>query len=147
MGDESLKPVVNFHEALAERGDCFHADCPAREVFNHVTGRWGGLVLTALLSGKQRFSALRARIGGISEKMLAQTLRAFERDGLVERMQFAEVPPRVEYELTAAGLEVAQRLHYLIDWVEEHVRDLVAAQADKPIKAERRSVLKAAAIM
>ncbi len=111
-----------------ERGDCYHADCPAREVFNHVTGRWGGLVLAALLKGKLRFSALRTRVGGISEKMLAQTLREFERDGLVERRQFPEVPPRVEYELTAGGLEVAQRLYHLMSWLEEHVRDLVAAQ-------------------
>jgi len=110
------------------RGDCFSSECPARQVFGHVTGRWGGLVLAALLPGKLRFSAIRDRIGGISEKMLAQTLREFERDGLLERRQFPEVPPRVEYELTAAGCEVARRLYHLMRWLEDHVRDLVAAQ-------------------
>jgi DNA-binding HxlR family transcriptional regulator len=113
---------------VPDRGDCFSADCTARDVFGHVTGRWGGLVLAALLGGTLRFSEVRARIGGISEKMLAQTLREFERDGLVLRRQFPEVPPRVEYELTAAGLEVAQRLDHLIVWIEDHVRDLIAAQ-------------------
>jgi DNA-binding HxlR family transcriptional regulator len=85
-------------------------------------------VLAALLHGTLRFSELRTRIEGISEKMLAQTLREFERDGLVTRHAYAEVPPRVEYELTAAGLEVAQRLNHLIDWIQDHVRDLVRAQ-------------------
>jgi DNA-binding HxlR family transcriptional regulator len=89
-----------------------------------VTGRWGGLVIAALLPGTMRFSALRERVNGISEKMLAQTLRELERDRLLIRRQFREVPPRVEYGLTPAGVEVAQRLNYLIGWIEDHVRDL-----------------------
>ena len=120
------------------RGDCFRSDCPAREVFAHVTGRWGGLVLTALRSGTLRFSALRLRVGGISEKMLAQTLREFERDGLLLRRQYPEVPPRVEYRLTAAGSEVAERLHHLMSWIEEHVVDLVAAQQSHERKEHAR---------
>jgi DNA-binding HxlR family transcriptional regulator len=114
-----------------ERGNCFDRSCPAREVFDHVTGRWGGLVLAALLPGKRRFSELRTRITGISEKMLSQTLREFEADGLVQRTQYPEVPPRVEYELTASGLEVAQRLHHLIDWIESHVQELTVARKAK----------------
>jgi DNA-binding HxlR family transcriptional regulator len=124
---------------LPERGDCFSAVCPARDVFGHITGRWGGLVLAALLGGTLRFSELRGRIGGISEKMLAQTLREFERDGLLIRRQFPEVPPRVEYELTAAGLEVAQRLDHLISWIEDHVRELVAAQRSHAATTGRTS--------
>lgn len=120
-----------------ERGNCLSADCPAREVFNHVTGRWGGLVLTALFGNTLRFSALRTRVGGISEKMLAQTLRDLERDGLIERRQFPQVPPRVEYDLTAAGLEIATRLHELVRWIEGHVRDLVAAQRAHERKTNR----------
>jgi DNA-binding HxlR family transcriptional regulator len=69
------------------RGNCYQADCPAREILGHVTGRWGGLVLGALLEGTRRYSGLRARVDGISEKMLAQTLRDLERDGLVIRRQ------------------------------------------------------------
>ena len=123
-----MKNVKASLEVLSERGNCFSPECPARMVFDHVTGRWGGLILAALLPGKRRFSELRVRVGGISEKMLAQTLREFEADGLVLRTQYPQVPPRVEYELTASGLEVARRLSRLIDWIEEHVRELVAGR-------------------
>ncbi len=111
-----------------ERGDCYSAACPAREVLGHVTGRWGGLVLGALTRGTRRYSELRARIDGISEKMLAQTLRDLERDGLVLRRQFPTVPPRVDYTLTPGGMEVAQRVESLIGWLQDHVHELVAAQ-------------------
>ena len=113
-------------DRLPARGDCFNPECPARMVFDHVTGRWGGLVLAALLVGKLRFSEVHLRVRGISEKMLAQTLRELESDGLVTRTQHQEVPPRVDYELTAAGCGVAERLSHLIAWIEEHVRELTA---------------------
>jgi DNA-binding HxlR family transcriptional regulator len=111
-----------------ERGDCYSAACPAREVLGHVTGRWGGLVLGALTHGTRRYSELRARVEGISEKMLAQTLRDLERDGLVLRRQYPAVPPRVDYTLTPGGMEVAQRVESLIGWLQDHVHELVAAQ-------------------
>jgi DNA-binding HxlR family transcriptional regulator len=110
-----------------ERGNCYNARCRSRAVLGHVTGRWGGLVLGALLAGTRRYSELRARIDGISEKMLAQTLRDLERDGLIARRQYPTVPPRVDYTLTPAGTEVAERVHGLISWLEEHVGDLRAA--------------------
>lgn len=110
------------------RGNCYQADCPAREILGHVTGRWGGLVLGALLEGTRRYSELRARIDGISEKMLAQTLRDLERDGLVIRRQHPAVPPRVDYTLTPAGSEVATRIVSLITWLQEHIGELVSAQ-------------------
>jgi len=117
-----------MEQALLGGGNCYKADCPARAIWSHVTGRWGGLVLGALRDGTLRYSELRKRIEGVSEKMLAQTLREFEADGLVLRTQYPQVPPRVEYELTASGLEVARRLSRLIDWIEEHVRELVAGR-------------------
>ena len=83
-----------------EIGNCYMSDCPAREVLGHVTGRWGGLVLAALSGGTRRYSEIRAKIDGISEKMLAQSLRDLERDGLVVRRQHPTVPPRVDYTLT-----------------------------------------------
>lgn len=126
-----------------ERGDCYAANCPAREVLGHVTGRWGGLVLGALARGTQRYSELRARIDGISEKMLAQTLRHLERDGLVIRRQFPAVPPRVEYTLTPGGREVAQRVESLISWLQDHVSELIAAQRqhtnDAMVRAQSRN--------
>jgi DNA-binding HxlR family transcriptional regulator len=111
-----------------ERGNCYSSRCRSRAVLGHVTGRWGGLVLGALTEGTRRYSELLARIDGISEKMLAQTLRDLERDGLLVRRQYPTVPPRVEYTLTASGTEVAQRVRSLISWLEEHVTELVAAQ-------------------
>lgn len=112
---------------LAIRGDRYNPGCAARQVLGHVTGRWGGLVLGALLTGTQRYSALRTRIEGISEKMLAQTLRELERDGLIARRQYPEMPPRVEYSLTPAGEEIARHLDTLMRWLEDHVSDLIAA--------------------
>ncbi len=109
------------------RGDCYNSRCITRAVLGHVTGRWGGLVLGALVDGTRRYSELRNRIDGISEKMLAQTLRDLERDGLVVRRQYPTVPPRVDYTLSAAGTEVARRLRDLMTWLEDHARDLIAA--------------------
>jgi DNA-binding HxlR family transcriptional regulator len=117
------------------RGNCYDARCPGRAVLGHVTGRWGGLVLGALIGGTQRYSELHTRIDGISEKMLAQTLRELEGDGLVLRRQYPAVPPRVEYTLTPSGMEIAQRVHSLIDWIEDHVQDLVAAQTSREVAA------------
>jgi DNA-binding HxlR family transcriptional regulator len=111
-----------------ERGSCYLSDCPAREVLGHVTGRWGGLVLGALLGGTLRYSELRSRIDGISEKMLAQTLRDLERDGLVVRRQYPAVPPRVDYTLSPHGTEVAQRIDALITYIQDNVQEFVAAQ-------------------
>jgi DNA-binding HxlR family transcriptional regulator len=121
-----------------DRGNCYNADCPAREVLGHVTGRWGGLVLGALTGGTQRYSQLRDRIDGISEKMLAQTLRDLERDGLVVRRQYPALPPRVDYTLTAGGMEVAQRVESLIGWLQDHVHELVAAQQQHAAAANAR---------
>jgi DNA-binding HxlR family transcriptional regulator len=115
--------------ALADRGDCFRRDCVARDMLGHITSRWGVLVLAALLSRKLRFAELRKRIEGISEKMLAQKLRELERDGLVHRNAYPGVPPRVEYALTPAGIEVARLLCGLIGWLEEHVAPSVVARA------------------
>jgi DNA-binding HxlR family transcriptional regulator len=121
-------PEIDFDGLTPERGDCYSSLCPAREVLGHVTGRWGGLVLGALTNGTRRYSELRNRIDGISEKMLAQTLRDLERDGLVIRRQYPSVPPRVDYTLTPGGMEVAQRVNSLIGWLQDHVHELVTAQ-------------------
>src|SRR5690349_14163507 len=96
--------------ARAMRGDLSAPACPSRGVLDHVTSRWGVLALVALLDGTHRFSELRRKVGGVSEKMLAQTLRTLEADGFVLREMYPEIPPRVEYSLTALGREVADRV-------------------------------------
>ncbi|MEU3912419.1 MULTISPECIES: helix-turn-helix domain-containing protein [unclassified Streptomyces] len=98
--------------------DVFARACPSRETLEHVTGRWGSLTVGALRDGPRRFNELRRRVDGVSEKMLSQTLHALERDGIVTREAQATNPPRVDYELTPLGREVADRLLALIHFVE-----------------------------
>ena len=112
------------------------AECPSRGVLDHVTSRWGVLILVALAEEMHRFSALRRKIGGVSEKMLAQTLATLEEDGFVERTAYPEVPPRVEYRLTPLGREVAQQVEALVDWIEGNVPNVLRARA-KNKKADR----------
>ena len=101
---------------LMQRGVLFSEKCPSREVLKHVTSRWGVLVLVALLGGTHRFSDLRRKIGGVSEKMLAQTLQWLEHDGLVVRHEFPVVPPHVEYSLTPRGLTLAPIIEAMEEW-------------------------------
>jgi DNA-binding HxlR family transcriptional regulator len=101
-----------------ERGELFAVACPSRKVLQNVTSRWGVLVLVALMAGTYRFSELRRKIGGVSEKMLAQTLQALEADGFVLRTARPVVPPHVEYSLTRMGQEVAREVESLADWIE-----------------------------
>ena len=102
-----------------ERGDLLAAACPSRDVLRRLTGRWGMLVLRVLSTGPQRFSTLRKKIGGISERMLAQTLQGLESDGMVLRRDFQTVPPHVEYELTALGHEAATRVGAVLEWIQD----------------------------
>lgn len=111
------------------RGVVFSVQCPSRDILNHVVSRWGVLVLVALLDGTLRFSQLRRRIGGVSEKMLAQTLQNLEGDGFVLRNSLPVVPPHVEYSLTPPGVEVAKRVESLVDWIEENVSSIIANRA------------------
>lgn len=105
-----------------ERGDVFSDKCPSRVVLNHVTSRWGVLVLVALKDGQvHRFSELRRAINGVSEKMLAQTLQTLEQDGFVLRTSYPVVPPHVEYSLTTLGFEVSERVAALVNWLEDNI--------------------------
>lgn len=115
---------------LVRRGDLFSEQCPSREVLKHVTSRWGVLVLVALLGGTHRFSDLRRKVGGVSEKMLAQTLQWLEGDGFVLRKSYHVVPPRVEYSLTPLGQEVGQRVAGLADWIEIHMAQILDARVN-----------------
>jgi DNA-binding HxlR family transcriptional regulator len=106
----------------------FAKACPSRGTLEHVTGRWGALTLGALHEGSLRFNELRRRVDGVSEKMLSQTLHALERDGLVHREAQPTNPPRVDYELTPLGHEIAERLIGLIQFVEGRMDDVLTAR-------------------
>jgi len=122
-----LTPRKGVRAAL-QRGELMSPDCPSRQVLMHVTSRWGVLLLVALLSGTHRFSDLRRKVGGVSEKMLAQTLQALEGDGFVARKSYPVVPPHVEYSLTEMGVEVARKVESLADWIEENLPRIMGSE-------------------
>lgn len=107
-------------------GGVFPAACPSRVVLDHVTSKWGVLILVALADRTLRWSELRRSVEGVSEKMLAQTLRILERDGFVHRHAWPEIPPRVEYSLTERGRELTGRLLPLVEWIGQHADEIVA---------------------
>ena len=106
-----------------------NAGCPQRAVLEHLTSTWGVLVLIDLLDGSRRYGELRRRIDGVSEKMLTQTLRSLERDGLVTRTVVATVPVTVSYELTDLGLSLHATMRALKDWAESHMDQVLAERA------------------
>lgn len=106
-------------------GGVFPAGCPSRVLLDHVTSKWGVLVLVSLTDGPQRWSDLRRRAQGVSEKMLAQTLRTLEADGLVHREQQPVMPPRVDYSLTDRGEELAAVLVPLLQWVGRNAEEII----------------------
>ncbi|MBV9845559.1 MAG: helix-turn-helix transcriptional regulator [Kutzneria sp.] len=109
--------------------DVFAKACTSRTTLEHLTGRWGILAMAALWHGPLRFNALRRRVEGVSEKMLAQTLQALERDGFVHREAQPSIPPRVDYSLTPMGRQTAGKLVDLIEFVESQMPEVTAAQA------------------
>ena len=113
-----------------ERGDLFASPCPSREILKHVCSRWGVLILIALRSGTHRFSELRRKMDGVSEKMLAQSLHALVEDGFVVRVQYPVVPPFLEYSLTDAGEEVAAKVADLADWIEVNTPEVITRRAE-----------------
>jgi DNA-binding HxlR family transcriptional regulator len=108
------------------KGNLFAAQCPTREILDDVTSRWGSLVVVLLLTQSYRFSELAWRIGGVSEKMLAQTLRKLEEDGFVLRKVHETKPPKVEYSLTPFGRELGEKLESLTSFVEKNVNRAMA---------------------
>lgn len=118
---------MNLNAQRPLSGNVLAADCPSRLILQHVTSRWGTLVLIALSEGTVRFSGLRRAIEGVSERMLAQTLQVLEGDGLILREARAVVPPHVDYSLTPMGREVATRVLALAGWIEGNLAGLVGA--------------------
>lgn len=113
-----------------ERGNLMAPDCPSRPILQHLTSRWGALVMIGLAIGPHRFAQLRRRVGGISERMLAQTLDELEADGFVLRTAHPVVPPHVDYELTALGREAAEHVLGLTRWIEDTLPRIMAGRRD-----------------
>lgn len=109
-------------------GNPYRADCPTRPILDRIGDRWTVLIVVILGDGEKRFSQLLRSIEGISQKMLTQTLRGLERDGLVRRTVYPEVPVRVEYALTDAGRTLLDPLQALQDWAINHLDDVFASR-------------------
>jgi DNA-binding HxlR family transcriptional regulator len=108
--------------------NAYDANCPTRHILNVIADKWATLIIGLLEAQPIRFAALQKRIGGISQKMLTQTLRSLERDGLVQRTVYAEVPPRVEYALTPLGQTLCEPINAIIKWSEVNIEAVTAAQ-------------------
>jgi len=106
-------------------GQVLSNECPSREILEHLTNKWSVLVLRCLSEGVHRFSELKQRIEGVSEKMLAQTLKMLEQDGFILRTVYPVVPPKVEYQLTITGSQAAEKIYYLIGWVERSLPEIL----------------------
>lgn len=116
-------------EAAKSAYDVWLAECPSRELFAMIGNKWVGLVIAALHEGPLRHGELRTRIAGVSQKMLTQSLRELERDGLLTRSVTASVPPRVDYELTPLGHDLFQVIQPLQQWAEAHMGQILEHRA------------------
>ncbi len=114
-----------------EAYNAYLAECPARQLLDTISSKWVSLVLTALTDGPRRYSDLSRIIAGVSQKMLTQTLRVLERDGMVSRTITPAVPVRVEYELTPLGHSLLPVMRAVKEWAEVHMDDVLAARADR----------------
>jgi len=119
-----VEPLPSCH------GNVFDACCPARSVLEVLAEKWALLLVHTLAHGPARTAELRRRIGGISDKMLIQTLRRLERNGFVARRAYPEVPPRVEYSLTPLGASLSEPITTLDRWVERHLTEIDLAQRE-----------------
>jgi DNA-binding HxlR family transcriptional regulator len=115
--------------------DAYLAACPSRQILDVLANKWTMLVMGALSGGPLRFGQLRRRLDGVTQKMLTQTLRTLERDGLVTRTVYPTVPPRVEYAATPLGRSVTELLTGIRVWSEEHIDEVLDARAAYDVRA------------
>lgn len=125
---------MTLHQPASEQAH----ECPIRDVLNRLGDRWSLLVLHELERGTLRFSELKKRIPDISQRMLAQTLRHLEQDGMISRTVYSTIPPRVEYALTSLGISLLHPIGVLVDW---------AAANHESIRAARRAYVPPAALV
>ncbi|MCX5804493.1 MAG: helix-turn-helix domain-containing protein [Proteobacteria bacterium] len=115
--------------------DVYNEHCPTRIVLDRIADKWAVLVVGALEDKTKRFGELRREIGGVSQKMLTQTLRGLERDGLVTRVVYASVPPKVEYSLTDLGRTLVRILEAIREWSENNIENVLKARDGYDTKA------------
>ncbi|WP_294324113.1 helix-turn-helix domain-containing protein [uncultured Sphingomonas sp.] len=130
MTQDGTFSIPGFLSETAPRtGDVYAADCPTRKLLDRIGDKWSVLILLLLGGGPMRFNALRRRIAGVSQKMLSQTLRSLERDGLVERGVTPTMPVEVRYSITPLAGELIEALTTMMHWAERRMDVVAAAQA------------------
>ena len=117
-------------DGLNMKWDVYNEHCPTRMVLDRIADKWTVLIIGALENETKRFGELRREIGGVSQKMLTQTLRGLERDGLVARVVYASVPPKVEYSLTKLGRTLVRTLEAIRQWSEKSIENVLKARDD-----------------
>ena len=125
----ATRTAAQLREEAAREYDAFLATCPARQLLDRIGDKWVTLVLTALADGPQRYSDLSRRVAGVSQKMLTQTLRSLERDGLLTRSVTPSVPVRVDYDLTPLGRTLMPLIAAIKSWAETHMPEVKAARS------------------
>ena len=123
----------------SSNGSVLDAQCPSRLVLDRIADKWTALIIQVLAQGTKRYATLQREIGGISQKMLTQTLRSLERDGLVQRTVHPVVPPKVEYTLTRLGRTLIEPLQGLCRWSEKHLAEMQANRARAVAKENRQA--------
>jgi len=126
MDTKDIKKAAHSTQELD--WDVYNAHCPTRLVLNRIADKWTVLIVGSLEQGTRRFGELRREIGGVTQKMLTQTLRGLERDGLVTRTIYPSVPPKVEYALTPLGRTLVDLLDAIRTWSEANIEDVLKAQ-------------------
>lgn len=122
--------------------DVMVATCPSRTSLARIANKWTAMIVIALDGGPLRFGALREAVDGISGKVLTETLRDLERDGLLSRTMYNEMPPRVEYELTPLGQTLRQPLTALGRWAEKHIEDVLIAREEYDERSDRPDAMR-----
>lgn len=126
--EENREPIAGVAGREIPDADVMCEICPSRRVLALIADKWTMLILPALQDGPRRNSELMRAVGGVSQKMLTQTLRELERNGLIERRDYGEVPPRVDYRLTALGRSLTEPIWALDRWAEQHFGQVEAAR-------------------
>lgn len=121
--------------------DIYNDNCPSRRVLDRLADKWTVLIVAKLAEGTQRFGELRRSIEGISPKVLTQSLRSLERDGIVNRRMYATIPPKVEYSLTPLGHTLVGLVAAIRDWAEQHIDQVEEAQRQFDARTEEEEVL------
>lgn len=126
--DTMLNGLTPSQRRKLPPADVFNGNCPSRELVEILSGKWATLLLWSLAREPMRFGELRRRLDGVTQKMLTQTLRTLERNGLVSRTVYATTPPSVEYALTPLGVSVSGIAEQMCQWAQVHIKDVIVAR-------------------